>query len=184
MPRPASTHRCGVAGLTGIMALIAADSHPAQRGIMASKWQNDGAAHPITDEPTPSCATASHGARRFIAIWSGIGFVAGSLFWSVVSSNPQLRLALQMNAPPEHTSSIPESAKLPDRLPDSAEMAGCVALILDRSVQQTSSANCPGGDVPLQHLSGSVRQDRLTPGLPQATTVIPSVPLSEDSPIR
>ena len=134
---------------------------------MASKWQNEGGAQPGMGEQAPSNAPVTGGVRRSVLFWSGIGFIAGSLFWSVASGNSPLHLALHLNAPPQHTSSISKMEKLPSRLSDAVrDGPGCIALILDRSGQQTRADDCPGEESLLEHLAGSGRQDRLPAATP------------------
>lgn len=134
---------------------------------MASKWQNDSGAHPIADEPVPSGAPAESAIRRSALLWSGIGFVAGSLFWSVINGNSPLHLSLHLGAAPQQTASITTPEKLSSRLSDAiyAE-SGCTALVLDRFGQETRADHCPDGHAFLEHLAGSGRQDRLPAGNP------------------
>lgn len=150
---------------------------------MASSWPNDSATHPNTDEPGPSGAAARGGMGRSIIVWCGIGFAAGSLFWTAVTS-PQLGHALRISAPPQHTASIPEPGKLPDRLSEGVQGGpGCIALVLDRSGRETRADHCPGEELSLQHLAGSGRQDRLVSEVSAAGTD-PETPLPENAPGR
>ena len=142
----------------------------AQRGFMASERQNDCGATPSTGQSTHSCVVPSRG-RRFALIWSGLGFIAASLFWSAVGLGPGFTLAVRIPAAaPQHTSSISAPVKLPHRLPvtqfteaNAAAEADCITLALDRSVQQIRPDSCPAEDHDLAYAESSGRQDRLLP---------------------
>ncbi len=145
--------------MADIIARIADDSRLAQRGAMATVRQTAGGAD--AGAPRPAHATPSS-VRRSAAIWSGIGFLAGTLFWSAAGTGPGW-------GRPEPAAAPASPEKLVERLPataasDQAAGSTCIALVLDRTERQIRSALCPAGESSLHQAQSHGRQDLLPSG--------------------
>lgn len=113
-------------------------------------------------------ATASFSPRQKVIAWTGVGFVAGLLFWNLVGLVPDAGVVLR-NVPASSgitTASI-GVRKHADRPPTSDEassaagMVGlnCVTLALDRRERITRARPCEHDHPSLQHSDESDRED-------------------------
>lgn len=121
-------------------------------------------AHPALD----ATGRPSHmrGARSRAFIWAAVGFVAGTLFWSITGLDPNPRVFARTFAPADTSSTRTDTTKPADRVPTSLSAAGnirhdCATLVLDRALKQTRLHPCTTDDPPLRFATSAGRQDRL-----------------------
>lgn len=108
-------------------------------------------------------------ARRAAITWGLVGFAFATILWSATGHGPGLGV-LARGVAPEHTGSLAiDSPKLADRLPgfsvsdrDTVVESNCTALVLDRVVQHTRTADCLANGPEFEFAESDGRQDRLS----------------------